>query len=260
MISEGIQLAASTTALLTSRLSQVASAAANNTDLWSGDVMIYGGLSLQLSGTWSATVSFQTSNDGTTWASCAAFPVGGVAASAATSASSNGQWYIPILGRFFRVRTTAYTSGTVLADLIAFDQQRDTGQTTGSLAISSGSITPLPSATTGGFNTTHHLVSAASTNATSVKASAGTIGLITVSNKNAAPVYFKLYNKASAPTVGTDTPVMTVLVPTNGTVVVPHPTGLRLSTGIAYALTTGLAVADTGAVTAGDVAVHISYV
>jgi hypothetical protein len=111
-----------------------------------------------------------------------------------------------------------------------------------------------------GASTFHHAISAASTNATSVKASAGAISLITVSNANAAVRYFKLYNKASAPTVGTDTPIMTVAIPPNGTWTLPYGALFdRLATGIAYALTTGAAVADTGAVAANEHAVHISY-
>ena len=111
-----------------------------------------------------------------------------------------------------------------------------------------------------GAPTTHHLISAASTNATSVKASAGTVNHIVVNNINAAVRYFKLYNKASAPTVGTDTPVLTLAIPAGGTVSLDLGSrGLRLGTGIAYALTTGITVADTGAVAASEHAVHISY-
>lgn len=239
----------------------VTSGAALNADLFSLDVSQFRSVSAQLTGTWVGTVAWQGSNDNVNWVAVSAPSVGATGSPFVTSASANGMWLIPVSFRFLRLRLTAYTSGTVFADAFAYYDDRTIGQISGSIPLSSAaSILQVPSATAGGFNTTHHLVSAATTNATSVKASGGTIGLIAVSNKNAAPVYFKLYNKASAPTVGTDTPVMTILVPTNSTVTVPHPTGLRLATGIAFALTTGLAVADTGAVTAGDVVTHISYV
>lgn len=120
-------------------------------------------------------------------------------------------------------------------------------------------FTPVPSAAQGA-STTYHAISAASTNATSVKASAGTINDGCVSNINAAARYFKLYNKASAPTVGTDTPILTLLLPPNSNT--PIPTGglgLRCSTGVAYAITTGIAVADTGAVAASEHSVHLNY-
>lgn len=118
--------------------------------------------------------------------------------------------------------------------------------------------TLVPSAAQGA-STSHHLISAASTNATSVKASAGTINDGVISNSNAAARFFKLYNKASAPTVGTDTPILTLLIPPGVSMPLPTgPYGLRCSTGIAYALTTGIAVADTGAV-AADLSVHLNY-
>jgi hypothetical protein len=61
------------------------------------------------------------------------------------------------------------------------------------------------------------LISAASTNGTSLKASAGTLYVLYAINTNAAVRYIKFYNKASAPTVGTDTPVATFAVPASTT-------------------------------------------
>lgn len=118
-------------------------------------------------------------------------------------------------------------------------------------------VTLVPSAGQGA-STTHHLISAATTNATAVKGSAGTINGGVICNSNAAARFFKLYNKATAPTVGTDTPIMTLLLPPGASTLLPCGQGLRCSTGIAYALTTGIAVADTAAV-GTDISVHLSY-
>lgn len=102
--------------------------------------------------------------------------------------------------------------------------------------------------------------SAASTNATSTKNSAGTVWSILASNINAAARYLKLYNKASAPTVGTDTPVMTIPLPAGQVVSINlNSNGLRFGTGIAWALTTGAADNDTGAVAAGEHKIAIAY-
>ncbi len=61
---------------------------------------------------------------------------------------------------------------------------------------------------TGDGTTPYHRVSTADTNATSVKASAGTHYGVQAGNVNAAARYLKLYDKATAPTVvGTDVPV-----------------------------------------------------
>lgn len=123
----------------------------------------------------------------------------------------------------------------------------------------SGTVTNIP-ATAQGSSTHHHAISAATTNATSVKASAGVINCIVLSNDSLAKKYFKLYNKASAPTVGTDTPIMTVCIPPGDTKVIDcGPFGIRCATGIAYALTALVAVADATAVALSDVAVHIDY-
>lgn len=110
-------------------------------------------------------------------------------------------------------------------------------------------------ATAGGISTFGRLVSAAaSTNATSVKASAGRVYAITAYNAAATVRYLKLYNKASAPTVGTDVPVLTIAFgPLQQLSLTLMDVGIYFSTGIAYALTTGSADSDTGALTAADV-------
>lgn len=99
---------------------------------------------------------------------------------------------------------------------------------------------------------TSRIVSAAaSTNGTSALASNGTVTRVIGYNAAATARYLKFYNKASAPTVGTDTPALTVYLPASAAfaIDIDH----YFSTGIAYALTTGSADADTGALTAGDV-------
>lgn len=107
------------------------------------------------------------------------------------------------------------------------------------------------------------LVSAASTNATSLKASAGTIYSLTAFNLNAAVRYLKLYNKASSPTVGTDTPVATFAIPASTTgagFTISFPFGFDFETGIAYATTTGAADSDTGAVAANEIFIVGTYI
>lgn len=116
--------------------------------------------------------------------------------------------------------------------------------------------------TTSGY-TPGKLVSAATTNATVIKASAGTLGSISASNVNAAARYLKLYNKATAPTVGTDVPVWTLIIPGNtagaGFVMSLPPQGIKFSTGISFALTTESTDAGTTAVAADEIVVNYSY-
>lgn len=106
----------------------------------------------------------------------------------------------------------------------------------------------------GGATDTRRLLSAAATtNATSVKASAGVVYRIGGSNTAGAGRYLKLYDKATAPTVGTDTPVQTFFLAQSAAFVLEWPAGRYFANGIAFAFTTGQADADTGALTAGDV-------
>lgn len=105
-------------------------------------------------------------------------------------------------------------------------------------------------------------VSAASTNATSVKGSAGQLFGWALSNVNAAARYLKLYNKASAPTVGTDTPVMTLIIPGNTAgagQVQMFDQGIAFGTGIAFALTTEATDAGSTGVAANEIVVNLFY-
>ena len=126
--------------------------------------------------------------------------------------------------------------------------------------IASDQIVPVREdvQTTGGA-TMFILLSAATTNATNVKSSAGQIFGIQVNNTNAAVRYLKLYNKATAPTVGTDTPVKTIAIPPGTLQNIPFPRGIVFSLGISFALTALSTVADTTIVGANEHVVNIDY-
>ena len=101
---------------------------------------------------------------------------------------------------------------------------------------------------------------AATTNATSLKASAGQLYTIDVFNVAAYNVFLKLYNKASAPTVGTDTPVMTIPIQAGGGYSKTWPMGLPFATGIAYAITKLQADSDTTVLVAGDLTGNTTWI
>lgn len=108
--------------------------------------------------------------------------------------------------------------------------------------------------------TSRLLSSAATTNGTSVKASAGNIFKIVGNNTAITKRYLKLYNKASAPTVGTDTPFQTFALLASSAFDISFTTGMYFSTGIAYAITGAAADADTTAIVAGDIeCLNIGY-
>ena len=102
------------------------------------------------------------------------------------------------------------------------------------------------------------VAAAAGTNATSVKASIGVIWGLRLFNNTATKKFFKLYNKASAPAVGTDVPVETIIIPADGGMVLAD-IGDEFGLGIAYAITNGIADNDTTAVAANDVHGAILY-
>jgi hypothetical protein len=106
------------------------------------------------------------------------------------------------------------------------------------------------------------LLSAANTNGTVIKASAGAIGFIYATNLNAAVRYLKLYNSASV-TVGTTTQLAALPIPASATgagFMLPIPGGLAFSTGICIGLTTGVVSSDTGAVAANEISILIGYI
>lgn len=162
--------------------------------------------------------------------------------------------------QYARVRcTTAVTSsavaswiaqrGSYATEPIPAAQISGTQPVTGTL-ISAGTTTATPA--TGTNTNIAGIVTAASTNATSIKASAGTLYEITLSNVTATPAFVKLYNKASAPTVGTDIPIATFPVAANATVTYEFgPIGKRFATGIALAVTGAAAATDTTSFVAG---------
>ena len=69
----------------------------------------------------------------------------------------------------------------------------------------------------------------------------------------------KFYNKASAPTVGTDTPVLVLAIPGSGAANVSFPAGINFTTGLSFATTTGYADSDTTAVAAGEIIINLAY-
>lgn len=193
---------------------------------------------------------------------------GGIPGFAEDVAATSGDTGIVILG--VRRDTAASSSGTD-GDYSTLNLD-STGKlhvnvgntvTVGSHAVTNaGTFVVQTGAATAGGATPVSTVSAASTNATSLKASAGQVYSVTASNINAAIAYLKFYNKASAPTVGTDTPVYVFPIPGNAAgagVTHSFPCGLEFTTGIAWALTTGATVASTGAVAASEVIVSIGY-
>lgn len=119
----------------------------------------------------------------------------------------------------------------------------------------SGTFLVSPATSTG-----YALVSAASTNGALIITGSKVVGECSVFNPTAALIYVKLYNKATAPTVGTDVPLVTIPVPVNGLVSLDlGQLGKRFTLGLGIAITAGPLSSDVAAVAVGA-QVSLTYV
>jgi hypothetical protein len=239
------------------------------------DVANYRAMSVQVVSTGTAgTFIFEQSNDNTNFVALPVFNaalVTGVPITAAITATASSIIYtFPIRARYVRLRiATTITGGsirafarvstepwTAAAQLVASNTAANLNATvSGTVTVTSTRIAPNAA---DGHSSHFHLISAATTNDTLVLTGARSIGLITATNTNAAARYLKVYNKATAP-ASSDTPIMTVLLPPGQTTVVGGNSPIRVPLGLGIRLTTGIAAADTGAVSASEHSVSIAY-
>lgn len=136
--------------------------------------------------------------------------------------------------------------------------------TTGYMSVKFDQTTPgttngvsLVPTTTGGL-TTYHLVSAASTNATNVKASAGQLYGYYIFNANASARKIAFHNSASAPTAGASV-FFSVVIPASSGANVEFSQGIPFSSGIGITTVTGTADSDATGVAAGDLIINLFY-
>lgn len=199
-------------------------------------------LGIQISGTWSGTIAFQFSRDGSTQQSGLLLPDAGGAAVLNTTA--NGGWCGNVSAFvFFQAIATAWSSGTATI-----------------------TIAPSTSILQRGVWVPYSYLSLASTNLTALKTIPGTLGAYQIYNTNATNCrYVKIYDKASAPVPGTDTPILRLPVP--AALSSSQPSGISLNktdgiefvNGIAFGITGALADNDTTAIGANDVVMNLLY-
>ena len=162
--------------------------------------------------------------------------------------------------KWFRVRATAHTSGTaayILQPGSYATEPIPAIQVTGTQPVS-GTLNPAVPATP------YFVNSAASTNGALILTGTSNLSSFYATNEGASAAFVKLYNKAAAPTVGTDVPEMTIPVPAAasgvpGVAAIPigfH--GFRFALGLGIAITRNAAYTDTTAVGAGEVKVKLS--
>lgn len=220
--------------------------------------------SLQLSGTDSTVVAFERSVDGgTTW-----FPMSmeqttvGAASSTLTMSDNKPYELRGACGGLtnLRVRCTSYVSGTLTVkwqpswgvNQIAVNQgvpnSAANAWTIQSVVGTLGGATPLGWISDG---TVYQQV---------VKASAGLLYKLSVSNAGTSNIYLRVYDKATNPAPASDTPKMRFVIPPGGREVAIADQGCKFSNGISYVLTSGsFADTDVAAVAANTGSVTAQY-
>lgn len=249
-------------------------------------------LTVHTTGTWSGTISLQVSLDGgTTWVTINAGATWTRLSTGAyaSTITANDIWQTGVTGfTSLRLVMTSFTSGVANVYMVASDEPAAVsldlplppgGNTVGTVNFGqAGGQTMVAKASgTAAATTDVSLViqespnrysqasaistnTAASTNATSTKTSAGSLLELTISNPTATAAYFKVYNKATAPTVGTDVPVLTIPVGAGALQALNFGwLGKRFTTGIAWAVTGAAADTDTSVTVAG-IHIHGTYV
>jgi hypothetical protein len=203
----------------------------------------------------------QVSNDGTNWVAVFSTNTVGAAASSNLGSAGNLSSISLYSARNFRIISQGnQTAGTTT--LAVYASQQTTPKASQSVTIAGTASTQISISNNLGFTTHHTLVSAASTNATSVKTSSANVGTLILTNTAATWAFFKLVNKSSAPTVGTDTAVINIGVAPNSTLDCSTSfAGLRMSTGLAYYVSGGASLTDnTALAAAGTFLVNMTYV
>lgn len=218
-------------------------------------------------GTTVQTVTFEQSPDSTNGTDGNWWPVLGSSqtalAAAATTAALTGAHTYRIsapAGSYIRVRSSAYTSGTSAVQAVTTTAMAQPQISLGSAAVTVASTTiAAPLATIAGL-TVAKINSAATTNATSTKTSQARLLGWSLTNTSAATKYVRFYNKASAPTVGTDSPLFIVAIPPTENVSHSNTQPITFAAGLAYAVTGAGTDLDATAVAVGDVIGSFYYV
>lgn len=195
----------------------------------------------QLTGTWTATVTFEASNDNTNWTSIYAYRAGDNSISQTVTNSTNNDIYRCTTAGFgyVRVRCSAYTSGTIAVTGIAsantsgvfvnFPLPPGTSKI-GTVSLENTNSTMNASSSDGG--------TALTSTAQAIKASAGKIKGYFIYNPNATAQFVQFYNTAQGSvTVGTTNPLFMLTIPPASAANLWMESGVNFSTAMSWAAT-----------------------
>jgi hypothetical protein len=228
-------------------------------------------ISIQVTGTYTGALSVQGTIDGTTWVTLVPQLVRATnnVITGTIASAQQDIWTAPYAGHAkIRVTGLAAMTGTATVTM-----RGCLGPASNLYSVAS--ITTLASMSAGanliadvgiqyrasatGGASTAKILTAATTNATSVKASAGRLIGWSLSNTTASFKYIHFHNLAVAPTVGTSVPMFTIAIPPNSYINAIYNGGRAMATGLAYSITGGIADLDATATAVGDVIGELSY-
>lgn len=219
------------------------------------DIRAFASVNIMITGTYNGiNLTPEISLDNTNWSTVSISRQATPQVLQSTGALTNttASYVAPTLGaRYFRVRSTAWVSGTMTVNLLANVGSCLTAVVaipTGTTAISgslttAGTATPIPATAQGASS--HYRNLDLNDTGVAVKGSATVVSSIEATNTTGAMIYLKIYNQVAAPT-SANTPVKTIgLNPTATTPIACGAFGWRFATGFGVRCVTGIADANT---------------
>tara|TARA_R110000782_G_scaffold24891_2_gene64636 strand:- start:2518 stop:3456 length:939 start_codon:yes stop_codon:yes gene_type:complete len=231
------------------------------------DVGEYKWVSLQLAGTFVATIAFQGSNDNGTFYDVIVQNPGLLSEPYVTNMTGTGLVKIPVLYKYLRARVTSYTSGTVEGIAFGYKESNDSGQisstgtidgtvsvdnfpatqdVSGSVSVSnlpatqpvSGEVTIVGNTSLSPF----YAIGTTGTNETGVSSVPSVLRSIVFTNLAATPRHLKLYDDSAIPAAGVGFPVIVCSMAAAGTLAFPLPVeGFPFANGIGFTMVLGAA-------------------
>jgi hypothetical protein len=207
------------------------------------------GMTTQLTGVWTATVTFEASNDNTNWTTINVQRAGDNTITQTVVNSTNNDVYrLGVSGfMYVRIRCSAFTSGTIVVTS-STSPNASTAILTASLPagtsnIGAFSLTPT-TGSTGGYSPYFANLLVAPAGGVTISAVAGKFGGYMIQNLNSTPAYLQCFDTTAAVTLGTTVPTFVIPIPANGTPAngmaanVEFTVGINLANGLKVAATT----------------------
>jgi hypothetical protein len=211
-----------------------------------------GAIQITSVGTTAGSLNLQISWDSVTWSAVTCWQAGstpqqanGLAANQYYTFSTHGAVFLRV---YYTGAVTAGTTAYVLSlnNLAGFSPALP--------------VTRITNTSSEGVVNAQKIITTASTNISVIKSAVGMLNSLWVFTGTGKTNFVKLYNKATAPVLASDIPILTVGA-ANGTAVSFNcgTSGIKFTAGISIAITAGMADTDATATSAGDTVVSLSW-